>query len=434
MAPPGEPAAASGTPAPAPPDIPTEAWRLAEQLPDEPGPTHLQRLRSLDPSLDPEHWTFVVNQTLLRRRATAKLGREAAVMLLTGDGIEQASRPAVAVRRFRALHRQGRRSVVDLGCGVGVDAAAAAREGLAVLAVEQDGPTAMAAAHNVAVLAPHAAARVVCTDAREYAARPMDEDTVAYLDPGRRRGHRPDGTARRVSDPAQWQPPWPWIEEFARGHPATVVKTAPGIDRDLVGGDVAVEWISVGGDLVEADLWFPAVRDDRPARSAVLLTPTADPWTPGPSRVLGGDGRPAPVVPLGGWLLEPDPAIIRSGLVGDLAARLGAGSTSRGIAYLTGDGPAPDGWGRVSRILDVLPARTKPLRAHLRALGLRPTEIRTRGLNLDPGRLRGRLPTTGAPVALVVTRVAGEPVALLVTDGLVPGAGPDHVGSPQSRA
>ena len=422
MQPASEPPAARPAPLPAQPDIPAAAWEAAALLPDVPGPTDLQRLRARNPTLATEHWTFVVNQTLLRRRATTKLGPEAARMLLTADGLEQASRPAVAVRRFRDLHRQGWRSVLDLGCGIGVDAAAAAREGLAVVAVEQDGTAAMSAAHNLAALAPHAPARVVRADACEWVALQQDGGAVVYLDPGRRRGHHRDGTTRRVGDPAQWQPPWPWIEAFARDHPATVVKVAPGIDRDLVGRDVADEWLSVGGNLVEADLWFPAVRNGRPARSAVLLTPTADPWTPGPSRTLHGDGEPAPVAPLGAWLLEPDPAVIRSGLVGDLAVRVGAGSTSDGIAYLTGDGPVPAGWGRVSRILDVLPARTKLLRARLRGLGLRPTEIRTRGLNLDPQRLRGELPGSGAPAALVMTRVAGEPVALLVDDEPVPGA------------
>ena len=38
----------------APPDIPAEAWRLAQGLPADPGPTDLQRLRSLDPALPPE--------------------------------------------------------------------------------------------------------------------------------------------------------------------------------------------------------------------------------------------------------------------------------------------------------------------------------------------------------------------------------------------
>lgn len=414
--PPDEASDLAGVPLPA--EIPITAWEHAAALPDDPGPTDLTRLRAAVPQLPTETWTFVVNQTMLRRRATAKLGPEASRMLLTEAGLQQASRPAVAVRRFRQLRQQGWTAVSDLGCGLGVDAAAAARAGLTVDAVELDPQTAAAAEHNLAVLAPDAAARLVCGDVRR--AR-VPADHVAFLDPGRRRGHHRDGTARRVGDPEQWQPPWSWIDEFTQHHPATVVKAAPGIDRDLPGDDVAVEWVSVAGHLVEADLWFPGVRDDRAARSATLLPAPGDPWAPGTARILSGNGVPAPVHPLGSWLLEPDPAIIRSGLVGELADLIAAGTTSEGIAYLTGDATPPIGWGRVSTILEVLPARVKPLRAGLRARDLRPTEIRTRGLNLDPQQLRTSLPTTGSPVGLVVTRVAGRPVTLLVADDLVPG-------------
>ena len=177
------------------------------------------------------------------------------------------------------------------------------------------------------------------------------------------------------------------------------------------------------GDLVEATLWFPGVRAQRPRRSATLLSSGADPWTPGRERRLTGTGDPTPEGALGDWLLDPDPAVIRSGLVGDLALRVAGRALSEGIAYLTVDEPPPDHWGRVSRIEAVLPPRPKALRAELRHLGIGSVEIRTRGLDLDPALLRRRLGPLGdgRPGSLVLTRVAGSATALLVTDPAVPG-------------
>ena len=124
------------------------------------------------------------------------------------------------------------------------------------------------------------------------------------------------------------------------------------------------------------------------------------------------------------WLLEPDPAIIRAGLVGDLGELVAGHVLSPGIAYLScPDRPDP-GWGRVSRVLAELPAKPKPLRAQLRRLGVGSLEIRTRGLDLDPARLRRQLDLApGGPAAsIVVTRVSGRAAALLVSDDTVPGS------------
>ena len=399
--------------------IPLHLWQAAAALPDHPTATDLDRLRRSNPQISPDQWHLIVTQTLLRRRAHSKLGP--GDWLLTEAGLQQASRPVVAQRRARKLAEQGVTEWVDLGCGVGIDSIAAARAGLTVIAVERDEATAAAARHNLEVFAPHTEAAVVVADATNY---PVAPAAAAFLDPARRAGHRPDGTARRSSDPDDWQPPWSWVRQFTAGHDRTVAKVAPGIDRDLAGAGTAVEWVSVAGELVEATVWFAGVRLGRSGRTATLLTPGADPWAPGAERQISGSGEPAEAGPVTAWLLEPDPAIIRAGLVGDLGELVAGHVLSPGIAYLScPDRPDP-GWGRVSRVLAELPAKPKPLRAQLRRLGVGSLEIRTRGLDLDPARLRRQLDLApGGPAAsIVVTRVSGRAAALLVSDDTVPGA------------
>lgn len=389
-------------------------WDDARQLPDQPTPAHLQTLRARHPEVSGAQWAGVVSQTLLRRRAAARYGPVAHLMRWTRTGLEQASRAEVAVRRATRLHAAGVTQFVDLGCGVGIDSAAAARSGLQVLAIEYDQATAAAARANLALLdqGPRCVVRV--TDALRAHLPP---DAVAFVDPSRRAGSRADGTSRRVLDPQSWQPPWSWVEQLAQRHPRTLVKAAPGIAHDLLPQDAAVEWVSVNGALVEVSVAHRGlVVSGQPLRSAVLLTPALDPWGVPHEKILSGTDAPAPVGPLGQWLLEPDPAIVRAHLVGALADQVAGHVVSTGIAYVTTQDPPPQGWGRVDRIVDVLPAKSKPLRLALRARGIATVEIRTRGLALDPQQLRQELKLThrGASASLVLTRLDGRAVALLV--------------------
>src|SRR5690349_3895372 len=73
-----------------------------------------------------------MTQVRLRERAVEKLGDDAARLLLTPDGLEQATHAAVAARRAARLWSAGCRSIVDLCCGIGSDLVALARAGLHV--------------------------------------------------------------------------------------------------------------------------------------------------------------------------------------------------------------------------------------------------------------------------------------------------------------
>ena len=90
-----------------------------------------------------------VTQVVLRRRATTKFGAAAARLFFTREGLEQASRPAVAAHHAERMLAAGVRRVVDLGCGIGTDAMAFARAGLEVVAVDSDPLTAEVAAANL---------------------------------------------------------------------------------------------------------------------------------------------------------------------------------------------------------------------------------------------------------------------------------------------
>jgi hypothetical protein len=224
---------------------------------------------------------------------------------------------------------------------------------------------------------------------------------AAVLDPARRAG------GRRQLDPDRWSPPWSTVTALLDRVPVTVVKVAPGLDHDRVPSASEAEWVSVGGSIVEALLWGRGVSTSW--RRATLVRNGAVHEVS-----AGDDPGPAPVGPVRGWLHEPDPALIRSGLMSLVAAEQGASLVDPTIAYLTSDGPADSPWVSSYRIADVLPFNVKKLKAHLRARGVGRVVVKKRGSPIEPETLARRLRGPGGDSAVVVvTRVAGAPTALV---------------------
>jgi hypothetical protein len=115
-----------------------------------------------------------------------------------------------------------------------------------------------------------------------------------------------------------------------------------------------------------------------------------------------------------GWLHEPDPAVIRSGLVSLVAADLDATLVDPTIAYLTSDAPAATPFATSYAVREVLPFNLKKLRALLRTRGVGRVTVKKRGSAVEPETLARRLRGPGAQHAVVVvTRVAGAPTALV---------------------
>jgi SAM-dependent methyltransferase len=337
-------------------------------------------------------------QVRLRERAAAKFGADAAVMFFTPDGVEQATRAVVAERR--AARFAGSTHVVDLCCGIGADLIALARAGLDVTGVEADRLTAAVAAANVEALGLRA--RVLTADATTVDLSAYD---AAFCDPARRAG------GRRVFDPSAYSPPWSFLLELADRIPRTGVKVAPGIDHGLVPAGVEAEWVSVGGDVVEAALWFGGLATA--VRRATLLGGPSP--TGAPAATLTGSGeRTAPVGPVGRWLYEPDGAVVRAHLVAELADQLDATLVDPTIAYLTGARPVPTPFARAYEVTDVLPFSVKRLRALLRTRGVGRVTVKKRGSAVTPEELRKQLKLRGdAEATVVLTRVAGAPTMIL---------------------
>ncbi len=340
----------------------------------------------------------VLSQAKLRARAAPKFGPFAERMLFTEAGLEQATRLSVAAQHAGRYHRAGLKWVADLGCGIGADALALAALELEVTAVERDEVTAAIAAYN---LAPWSNARVEHHDAETFTLAGVDG---VYLDPARRSG------AKRLKNPANWSPSLDFAFGLAEQYP-TGIKLGPGIDRDLIPHGAEAQWVSVDRDVVELGLWFGPLAREGVRRSALVVggeRGTAE-------MSAAADSVDAEAGSLGEYVYEPDGAVIRARLIGDLARTLDARMLDPTIAYLTADVAVMTPFATCFRVLESFPLDQRTLKRELAARGIGSVEIKKRGVDIDPAVFRTALAPKGeGSGTLILTRLAGKRRALLV--------------------
>ena len=328
------------------------------------------------------HAGVLVQTTLLRRKAVAKFGAEAGAWLFTDEALQQATAAAVAGHRARRL---AGRVVHDATCSIGTELAALAGTADYLLGSDIDEVRLAMARHNLDDRIP------LC---RADALHPITGalEVVVLLDPARRSG------GRRRFDPRAYTPPLDALAEVYRGR-ATVIKCAPGIDFGAVrrlGFDAEIEVTSSGGSVREACLWSAELAEPGVRRRASVLDRGEEVTDADPDECTNG-------LP-GHWIVDPDGAVVRAGLVRQYATRYGLWQLDPEIAYLTGE-RLPAGV-RGFEILDRLPLREKTLRQALSSHDCGALEILVRGVDVDPDALRRRLrPAGSSPLSLVITRL-----------------------------
>ncbi|MFF5446007.1 methyltransferase domain-containing protein [Streptomyces sp. NPDC012888] len=372
------------------------------------GSALLDSLRDYDPAreiavatrLRREHPAELVSAALgqarLRQRAVAKFGAaDAHRMYFTPGGVEMATRASVAAYRAGRVAGLGVRSLADLCCGIGGDAIALARAGIRVLAVDRDPLTAAVARANAAALGLAELIEVREADVTEVDTSGFD---AVFLDPARRGGRG------RTFDPEAYSPPLSWAVAAAGTARHAAIKIAPGIPHEAVPASAEAEWISDGGDVKEAVLWFGT------APGTVRATLLPGPHTLHPERPLP-DPEPGPV---GRYLYEPDGAVIRAHLVAEVAAAVGGRLIDPTIAYVTADELVPTPYATAYEITDVLPFNLKKLKALLREREVGVLTVKKRGSAIEPEELRRKVKPQGRNAATVIlTRVAGAPSMLI---------------------
>ncbi len=336
-------------------------------------------------------------ETAILRRAAASKFPDAGSMFFTREALEQASSYEVAA--YRACRYQDQPRVADLGCSIGGDTLTLAGGPAPLVALDRDGVRLAMARHNLSALKP--GVRAVFAQADLVDPLPLTFGTALYFDPARR------AAGRRLHSVRQYSPSLEVIRDWLPRYPALGVKISPGVDLAELGDyDAEIEFISLRGDLKEACLWFGPLR--RSLRRATLL--------PGPFS-LQRDHLKAPHLPLGeprAVLYEPDPAVLRAGLVTDLGVQLDAVQLDPDIAYLSADSWKPTPFARAWAVEDWFPFGIKRLRAYLRQRQVGRLVVKKRGSPLQPEELIRSMRLQGDQAKTVfLTHLDGKPVILV---------------------
>ncbi|OMC12807.1 SAM-dependent methyltransferase [Mycolicibacter heraklionensis] len=339
----------------------------------------------------------LVETVLLRRRAAAKLAElpETSRWLFTDEALQQASAAPVARHRAHRIAAAAPGALVhDVTCSIGTELAAFLAAGLPadrLLGSDLDPVRLAMARHNVGGVV------VVRADALA----PVSRGAVVLADPGRR------GGGRRQFDPADYQPALDRLLDVY-GDRDMAVKVAPGIDFEklaVLGFAGEIEVTSWRASVREACLWSPGLTESGVRRRAVILDRD--------EQITDADPPDCDVRPAGRWLVDPDGAVVRAGLVRQYGARHGLWQLDPDIAYLSGDELPPGVRG--FEVLETLAYSEKRLRQALAARDCGALEILVRGVRdvqADPDGLRRRLRLRGTQaLSVVITRLGAAAAA-----------------------
>lgn len=354
----------------------------------------------------PDLVSAAVGQAHLRSRAAGKFGPFAARMLFTRAGLEQATRLGVAARHAQRFRSAGIARVADLGCGIGGDALAFAGAGLTVQAVDADAVTATIAAYNLAPFGESASVQHLSAEDAD-----LSTTDAVWMDPARRTaGH---SETRRVS-PDDYSPSLDWAFDVASRVP-TGIKLGPAHDRDALPADAEAQWVSADGSVVELVLWTGVLAREGVRRAALVIRGERS-----HELTAGADAVDAEVRELGAFLHEPDGAVIRARLIGDIARSLEAGMLDPRIAYLTSDAALTSPFVQSFRVRETATMNPKAINAVLKAHDIGTLEIKKRGVDVDPAAFRTKLTLKGSQAATLLLARVGDQRRAILADRVPP--------------
>ncbi|MFW0121389.1 THUMP-like domain-containing protein [Rothia sp. CCM 9419] len=408
-------------PAPAVEETQEELEAIALFVPynDSHALNHATQLRAQGFSADSVH--KILTQAKNRTKALEKFGQQAHQMLLTEAGYEQSTRQAVAMVHAQRFAQAQIDSVADLGCGIGADSLSFAQAGLAVTAVEIDQRTASYAQYN---LMGFPSAQVFCADIEQLDLAAIHQTfgrqiDGLWLDPARRTVQH-GKTQSRTFDAEDFSPPLSFIRKLAQTGIAMGVKMGPAIPHDQIPEECEAQWISHQGSVVEVVLWFNALARPHVKRSALVLD--SDPFEPSVITEVSSPYHEShsqqqasePLYEVKEYIYEPDGALIRAHLLGEIIRTTDAELIDEHIAYLTSSSPLQVLGLKGYRVEQVLPINDKHLKRWVRENNITTLTIKKRGVDISPEQLRIKLlghhkntkkSVTGRSGTLILTRI-----------------------------
>ena len=339
---------------------------------------------SLQKQLRDRHPDHVVRAALilhdLRKRAAGKFNR-AAEMWFDRTALEQSTSEAVA--NYKSQRFSG--EVVDVCAGIGGDSIALASR-CTVTSIDRNEARGLCLGWNAEAYGVRDKIDVQSRDA-------AIEDTtgkLVHIDPDRRAGQR--GRSLRIDD---LEPGPEFLRKLMQTARGGAIKLSSASNFRGSFDDAEVELISSRGECKEATVWFGELQTDCALRATHVES----------GETIAGalSYDMAEVVPPKQYIFDPDPALVRSGLLDQFCLEHNISRLDAEEEYLTSH-ELPESaflYGSFERLAE-LPNDGKSLKKFVRENNIGRIEIKSRHISTDVEKLRRSLKLKGSEAATAI--------------------------------
>lgn len=386
--------------------ITDQASELLGELADQSAtPTIVARLRRRH---SPSQVHLLLEQVELRRRARAKFSR-AAQLFFTRTLLEQATDERIAAYKAARFPADSSHLIADLCCGIGGDTMSLATRA-PTIAVDRDPIATLLTAANTRIATGHEPA-IHTTEFTSNDSLTIDSQTsnssahdalngarFYHIDPDRR------AFGSRTTTLEYYSPDLDTMRAIVDRVAGAAIKLAPATTTpDDWRSRAELEWIGRGGECRQQVAWFGELAR-HPGRSAATIVDAAGNEASGVRTIVGGECSAVPpeISPPLAFLYEPHAAVLAAGLEHQLAEQHELAGVAAGVAYFTSDERISDPALATFEVFDVLPLDERRLRAYLKNHRIGRLEIKKRGLEVVPEKLRARLRPTGDRAATLI--------------------------------
>ena len=334
----------------------------------------------------------------LRLKAQSKFA-QASRMWFDRISLEQSTSELVArYKANRFLHATTpEQQIWDYCCGCGGDTLAMMKHRF-VLAIDSDPLRLLQTEWNAKALQPEPQLKTCCAQVELLPCT----NRIIHIDPDRR-----VNAGKRSLKIEQSKPSLGYLQQLTRLASGGGIKLSPASNFGGKFPDCETELISLNKECKEATIWFGQLKSDVVSRATLL---------PSGETIAGNPLEFYPrLESLKEYLFDPDPAVVRAGLIDALSEKLNLGRLDGAEEYLTSERLVSSPFVTPFQVVAQISYHLKDLRKWFRSQHIGQLEIKCRHIPVQIEKLRKKLDLKGNEQAvLFIAKLQGK-AAYLVT-------------------
>ncbi len=292
-------------------------------------------------------------------------------MFFTDELLEQSTSETVSL--FKGEHYFSGTECADLCCGAGGSLIGMAASGKQAVGCDIDpGHLSMAEA-NLNIYGLSSNISFIQADITER----IPEAAVYHFDPSRRT------VAGREYLPDNYLPPLSTVDSILDISPDIAVKVSP-LHSVAAEGEYSCDVISCNGEVKEILLCYGRFNTGQ-VRAIVLPRKTILTAEGGSEADISDD--------IGTYVFEPDPAVVKAGLVTTAAASMGLDLIASGVRYLTGNSIPDSSVCKTYKVREIIPFNYKKLNRYLKGTEISTIDVKCKDSTVKPVSITKKLKT-----------------------------------------